>query len=218
MLKHIIVISFLLSSLFSFSQTDSVQYNRQMTLEEGIYLTYYDFRTNRPIPKAVIKSKEDKSKLDFLDKTVDNNDYIVFSFDGMEHRVPTDSVWGYCQNNTIYINYEKNFCRIPVFGNISHFIATVEVYNTSNYSPYYNNYSVTATGMPMKSKEVKQFMLDFYSGKVTEYSLANFKEVLARDLKLYTEFSQLKRRKQRDMMGLYLRRYNEAHPFFYPKS
>lgn len=187
-----------------------------MILEEGIYLTYFDFRTNRPVPKSVIKSKENKEQLDFIDKTVDNQDFITFTFDGFEHRIATDSIWGYCQNNTIYINYENNFCRIPVFGNISHFIATIEITSSPNYSPYYNNNAITATGMPMKGKEVRQFFLDFYTGKVVDYNLDNFMEILKNDAKLYSEFKQLKRRKQKDMMGMYLRRYNEAHPISYP--
>lgn len=207
----------LFSGFFSFAQTDSVQFTRDMILEEGIYLNYFDFRTNRPIPRSMIKSKENKGDLDFFDNTVDNNDFIVFTFAGIEHKVPTDSVWGYCQNNTIYINYEKNFCRIPVFGHISHFIATVEVYNSTAYNPYYANYSITATGMPMKSKEVKQFMLDFYTGKVVEYNLDNFLLMLSSDQKLFDEFKVLKKRKQREMMGLYLRKFNEAHPLSYPK-
>jgi hypothetical protein len=208
----------MLSVLGCFSQNDSVKFTRDILLEEGVYLNYLDFRTNRPIPKQVIKSKESKDQLDFLDKTVDNNDFIIFVFGGTQHAVPTDSIWGYCQNNTIYINYKKGFCRVPVFGHISHFIATVEIYNSAANNPYYGNYGTTVTGMPMKTKEVRQFMLDFYTGNVVEYTLDNFSLMLSGDKALYDEFKLLKKRKQRQMMGLYLRKYNEAHPIFYPKN
>jgi hypothetical protein len=214
--KYFASLLLLILSPALFSQTDSVTFSRGALLEEGIYLHYVDFRTNRPVPKAVIKSQENKDRLDFLDKTIENQDYITFTFDGFEHREATDSLWGYCQNNTIYINYEGHFCRIPVFGNISHFIATVEVTNLANYSPYYNNNAVVATGMQMKGKEVRQYLLDFYSGKVLDYNLDNFSELLKNDEKLYSEFKQLKKRKQKDMMGMFLRRYNEAHPIRFP--
>ena len=213
------IILLLLTTGFSFAQSDSVQFDRNFVLSEGIYLNYFDFRTNQPISKEVIKSKEDKTQLDFLGKTIDKSGYIAFSFEGITHIINTDSIWGYCQNNTIYINYAHNFCRVPVFGNISHFIATVEVIVNNNFygGPYYSSYGMNASGMPLKTKEIRQFMLDFYSGQIVEFDLDNMLIILSRDKKLYDEFTALKRRKQKDMMGLYIRKYNEAHPISYPK-
>ena len=188
-------------------------------MKEGIYLYYIDFRNNSPIQKNNIQSKLDKEQLDFLTKITDENDTITYLLQGKELKINTDSIWGFCQNNTVYLNYQKNFCRIPVFGNISHFIAVIEI--TSN--PYYNNnpsyynYGIGGATMPVKTKEVRQFILDFYSGNVVEFNNANFKEILSRDKKLYTEFTALKKRKQKDQIGIFLRRYNDAHPVFFPK-
>lgn len=209
----------LLHSALSFAQSDSVQYSRDYVFNEGIYITYSDFRMNRPITKNVIESKEDKDQLDFIGKTVENSEYIFFKFGGHVHKVKTDSIWGFSQNNTIFINYDKKMFRIPVFGNISQFVASVEVIN--NYagmnSPYYYNYGVTATNMPTKGREVRQFLLDFYSGKIMDYTLTNITEILKRDEAIYKSFMALSKRKRKKNMGLFLRNYNTAHPVYFPK-
>lgn len=219
MLKTLLIFFILLISAVSFAQNDSIQYTRDYVFNEGVYITYSDFRMNRPITKNVIVSKEDKEQLDFIGKTVENSEYIFFKFGGHVHKVKTDSIWGFSQNNTVFINYDKKMFRIPVFGNISQFVASVEVIN--NYagtnSPYYYNYGVTATNMPTKGREVRQFLLDFYSGEIMDYTLANITELLKRDDTIYKSFMALSKGKRKKQMGLFLRNYNNAHPVYFPK-
>ncbi len=219
MLKTLLTFFVLLFSAVSFAQNDSVKYTRDYAFNEGIYITYSDFRMNRPITKNVIESKEDKEQLDFIGKTVENSEYIFFKFGGHIHKVKTDSIWGFSQNNTVFINYDKKMFRVPVFGNISQFIATVEVIN--NYagmnSPYYYNYGVTATNMPTKGREVRQFVMDFYSGQILDYNLKNITELLKRDDAIYKSFMALSKGKRKKQMGMFLRKYNEAHPVYFPK-
>lgn len=185
---------------------------------EGIYISYSDFRMNRPVSKYVIESKEDKEQLDFIGKTVENSEYIFFKFGGHVHKVKTDSIWGFAQNNTVFINYDKKMFRIPVFGNLSQFVASVEVMNNyaGSNSPFYYNYGVTVTNMPTKGREIHQFILDFYTGKIVEYNLENVTELLKRDEKLYAEFMALSKSKRKKNMGIYLRNYNQAHPVYFP--
>lgn len=221
MQKYLCFIILLVSSLSVCSQKDSVQYTRDFVFNEGVYITYSDFRMNRPISKAVLESKEDKNQLDFIGKVVENSEYITFNFGGHLHKVKTDSIWGFAQNNTIFINHDKKMFRIPVFGNISQFIASVEVINNyggTSMSPYYYNYGMTITNMPTKSREVKQFVLDFYSGQVMDYNLANITEILKRDEKLYKEFMALSKGKRKKQMGMFLRNYNNTHPIYFPKQ
>ena len=219
-LFKIACIFFLLTSV-SFSaqeKTDSIAYNKDFVLNEGIYLNYYDFRTNRPISKEVIRSQDNKDQLEFLSKLVDNNTFINFNFNGIEHKVHADSIWGYCQNNVVYINYEHKFCRIPLFGNLSQFIAMVEVTNyMNNFGPYYS-YGMTAASMPVKSVEVKQYILDFYSGKIVSLDLKNTEILLERDPTIYKEFMLLKKKQRKDKMSLYIRKYNEKHPIQFPTN
>lgn len=218
-LKKFIVCFLLVHSVVSFAQIDSVVYSRDYVFNEGIYITYSDFRMNRPISKNVIESKEDKEQLDFIGKTVENSEYIFFKFGGHIHKVKTDSIWGFSQNNTVFINYDKKMFRIPVFGNISQFVASVEVINnySGTNSPYYYNYGVTVTNMPTKGREVHQFLLDFYTGDILDYNLSNISELLKRDDALYKSFMALSKGKRKKQMGMFLRNYNNAHPVSFPK-
>ena len=211
-----IFICFCAQLIFAQTNTDSLAYTKDFILNEGIYLNYYDFRTNRPISKEVIRSKDDKDQLEFLSKLVDHNTFIYFNFNGIEHKVHADSIWGYCQNNTVYINYENKFCRIPLFGNLSQFVALVEVTSYMNgFGPYYT-YGMTAASMPVKSKEIRQFILDFYTGKVIPMDLKKVEELIQRDSTIYKEFSSLRKKQRKEKMSLYLRRYNESHPILFP--
>jgi len=203
------------------AQSDSVAYNTEFTLREGIYLSYTDFRKNRPVPKEEIQSKEDKTQLDFIGKTLADNKEVSILHDSAESRIETKKIWGYSQNNTLYLNYESKFYRVPVFGNISHFLGTVEVYNYSNSGMYGGIGGMYGGGMygmgaPIKQREMRQFIFDFYSGDIMDYNLPNVEMLVSRDLKLYEEFMQLKKKKRREMMMMYVRKFNAAHPVYFP--
>jgi hypothetical protein len=201
--------------VLSFAQADSVAYSSEFALKEGVYLSYTDFRKNKPVPKDAIKSKEDKTQLDFIGKTVGENKEIVVLYDSVENRIPTKDLWGYSQNNTLYLNYEGKFYRVPVFGNISHFLGTVEVYNYGSgvYGGMYGG-----MGVPVKQREMRQFIFDFYSGDIMDYNLQNVEMLVSRDLKLYEEFMQLKKKKRREMMMMYVRKFNAAHLVYFPNK
>ncbi|MGZ3865152.1 MAG: hypothetical protein ACXVC6_00195 [Bacteroidia bacterium] len=218
---HIFLILFAINT---FAQTDSVAYSGEMVLKDGLYFSYTDMRRNNPFPKEGIISNADKTELDFILKTLNDNQEISVAYNGQPEKVSTKKIWGFCQNNTVYINFQGKFYRIPVFGNISNFLGTVEVYN--NYgSGFYGGVGVgmgmgyggmMGSPMPVKQRETRQFIFDFYSGDIMDYTLENVEILISRDLKLYEEFMQLKKKKRRDMMMLYVRKYNVAHPVKFP--
>ncbi|HXB41496.1 MAG TPA: hypothetical protein VNZ49_13225 [Bacteroidia bacterium] len=222
-MKRIICILIFVVSVFakSFAQSDSVAFTNDFVLKEGVYLSYTDFRKNMPVPKDAIQSKEDKTQLDFISKMVADNKEIIILYNGTENKLETKKLWGYCQNNAVYLNYEGKFYRVPVFGNISHFLGTVEVYNYNNYGMYGGMYGGMGGGMygpstPIKQREMRQFIFDFYGGEIMDYTLSNVEILVSRDMKLYEEFMQMKKSKRRDMMMMYVRKFNLAHPIYFP--
>ncbi|MGZ3862927.1 MAG: hypothetical protein ACXVPN_10985 [Bacteroidia bacterium] len=224
MKKFVLNIFLILISANIFAQSDSVAYTGDMVLKDGLYFSYTDMRKNNPFPKENIISAADKSELDFIFKTVSDNKEISVAYNGQPEKVETKKIWGFCQNNTVYINFQGKFYRIPVFGNISNFLGTVEVYNNYN-SGFYGGVGVgmgmgyggmMGAPMPVKQRETRQFIFDFYSGDIMDYTLDNVEMLISRDLKLYEEFMQLKKKKRRDMMMLYVRKYNLTHPVKFP--
>jgi hypothetical protein len=196
---------------------DSVAYTKDFRLYEGLYLSYQDFRYNWPIPKEKINTKINKDQLDFYTKLLEEQEMIDYTErDGAEAKVKTEKVWGYCQNNIIYINQNNNFFRIPVFGSISNFIGTVEVVGYSpGYDPFMNAPINSTTS---KTREIRQYLFDFYSGEIVEFSIEKLEEFLKRDEAIFKEFSTLNKKKKKEFATKYIRMFNEKHTVYFPKG
>jgi hypothetical protein len=85
----------------------------------------------------------------------------------------------------------------------------------SFYSPYGSYYSPYGSPSTRRS-EVVQFMIDFESGEILEFTLDNTKRILMKDPDLYEQFIREKKSKQKDLMFVYLRKYNEKHQLMLP--
>lgn len=210
-----LILSFLIVILKLQSQ-DSVMYTRDFRLYEGIYTSYKEFRYNWPIDKDKIVTNLAKDQLDFFSKLTESDIIEYKERDGSLEKIKTEKIWGYCQNNVIFINQDKNFFRIPVFGAISNFIGTVEVVSYSRgYDPFMNT-PINSTAN--KTREIRQYLFDFYSGEIVEYSIDKMEEYLKRDAVLYKEFMVLSKKKKKEFAFKYMRLYNEKHPVYFPKG
>lgn len=199
-----------LFAIQTFPQADSVAYGKNFTLNEGLYLTYSDLRHNWPIPKEKINSKLDKSQLDFYSKLIEEEKITYTERDGNNETIKSSNVWGFCQNNAIYININRIFYRIPVFGAISYFVAMVPV--TIN-SPGYN---VFINSQPGNSTEMREFLFEFYTGKLIEYSTESLETIFSNDEELSSQFKSLSKKKKKDQSTKFIRTYNERHPIYFP--
>lgn len=191
-----------------------IQYVPGYEFREGVYLTFEQFKNNDPIPKNSIISKFDKSDTDFLPAILDEK---VFSFKDAADSVrsaSTENVWGFSRNGAIFIRVQDNYNRIAVLGSISHFVATITVYNTMN-SPFMNPYYGPGS-MPTTTQEMRQMILDCKTGRTTDFTQENMENILQRDQRLFDEFNALKKSQKKDLLFLYLRKYNEKHPLFFP--
>jgi hypothetical protein len=185
-------------------------------LYEGLYLGYQDFRYNWPIPKEKIITKINKDQLDFYSILIEQEFIEYTERDGTVSKVKSEQVWGYCQNNIIFINQEKNFFRIPVFGAISNFIGTVEVLNYSpGFDPFMN---APMNSNASKIREIRQYLFDFYSGEIVPFNLEKLEEFLKRDEAVYKEFMTLSKKNKKESATKYIRMYNEKHLVYFPKG
>jgi hypothetical protein len=193
------------------AQKDSVAYNSDFRFKDGIYLSFESFRYNKPIPKSAIVSTFNREEIDFMRKVVSRKTITYRDSSGMVQEITPGSLWGFCENNSVYIRYNGDFNKIVVMGSIAHF--------TAMYTTYLSGGPTTpagaTTGAPVES--VQQYILDMQTGKVMLYVLANMEELLQRDEALYKEFMALKKGKRKKMMFFYLRKYNEKHPVYFIK-
>ena len=206
-MKNVFTLVLLAACYCVFAQP-GIEYNKDFRFKEGIYLTFRQFKNNTPIPNLSIISKYNKNEINFLSKLVLKNKISYLDSAGKGQEVKTNDIWGYSNNNIVYINYEGGFNRIPIIGNICHFTAIITVYNelyeTNTYDP--GGYA---------AREFRQYILDFETGEVLFYVISNLEVILKRDQQLYDEFSALKKRQKRKSMFIYLRKYNERHPAYF---
>lgn len=199
---------------FCFAQQKAVQYTKDFEFRNGLYISFLDFRNNNPVIASKIISDYNKSSREFFDKVLSKNTFTYTDSTGKEQTLKTDDIWGYCSNGIIYISHGTDFNRVTIIGSICHFVATVPmkigVSDPFNYNdPFYNP--------PQYTYVSEQFVLDYESGKVLEFNVSNMEALLSRDEALYKEFSALKKKQKRDSIFLYLRKYNEKHPIFFPE-
>lgn len=195
---------------------DSVAYNKDFRLYEGLYLHYQDFRYNWPISNDKIITKLDKNQLDFYSKLIEEEFVKYIERDGSMSTIKSENVWGYCQNNIIYINLDKNFYRIPVFGAISNFIGTAEVVSYSpGYDPFMN---APVNSTANKTREIRQYLFDFYSGDILPFNIDNLANLLKQDEFIYREYMLLNKKKRKEFATKYIRMFNEKHLVHFPKN
>jgi hypothetical protein len=214
-----------------FSQADSasdlVKYTPGFKFEEGIFLNFEQVKENKPISKSQIITSIPYDDPDFYDRILQEKKIQLYDNLGSKQEIGTKNIWGYSKNGVLYVNVNEDFYRITIVGSICHFVASLTTYN--NYgSPYYSGYGYPYGGYydpynPYSSAnsgntELKQYLLDFKTGNILEYDVQSIEILLMADPELHDEFAALNNKKQKQMKFLYLRKFNERNPLYFPKN
>lgn len=185
---------------------DSVRYSSGYLFRDGVYLDFQAFRNNAPsIPKAMVTTAQGQPASDL--RTGDR----LYRPDSTGQRVPLDldRTWGFCNGGVVYVRAGNDFSRIGLMGSLAHL-----VYDATyrNFDPYMVNGGSTYT-------VEEQRFLDMATGAFLPVSAAGIQPVLARDGVLQEAFDALpkKERKRDGTIYLFMRRYNDRHPLYFPK-
>jgi hypothetical protein len=206
-MKNLFLTASLFVSIAALAQKDSIIYTRDFEFKEGIYLTIDQFKRNLPIPQSAIISTIPKTELNFLTLVLEKKIVTYKDPVGNQQEVTSASVWGYCRNRSIYLNFNNAFNRLNVIGMLSHF--TAEVVVRTAYDPMYYN-----RGMTTSYNELRQFVLNMQTNTVREFNSDSMELFLQSDPELYAEFMKLKKRAKADSIFIYLRKFNEKHPLY----
>lgn len=221
-----ILIFILLIPVLVLGQQDSVKvrkikYDPEFKFTDGIFLNIEDVKNNDPIIKARIITDLDYNDFSFFEKLLSKDVFIVLDGVGLRKEIKSNSIWGFSQNGVVYIYWNEEFSRIPVFGSIGHFIAdkTYIQQNNTNYpygnNNYYNPYDPYYPNRSQTTKtELRQYLLDMETGKIVDYNYKNLEIILMRDPELYKEFIELKKKDRKKLKFLFLRKYNDKHPLY----
>lgn len=239
----ILVLILPLLLLFSFvrgqeSGEGMVRFEQESGFADGIYVDFEMVKSNSPIPKSKILTSADYNSRDFFDKVFESDRVYYYDELGVRQEIMKNDIWGFARNGTLYIRVEDSFNRVTYVGNICHFVADITTYDPrlsgmrpQVYDPYYLYRSPIMSrsyyyydpyyGSPYQSQQPRQqltqFIIDFETGNVLEYEPKNVALLLMKDPELHEEFVRLSRRKQRQLMFVYVRKFNEKHPLLIPE-
>jgi hypothetical protein len=222
-------------SLYGQTERDLVKFTPDFRFTDGVYLNFDQVKMNRPIPKAKLLTSIDYSDREFFKKIFELDKIYFYDELGVRQEIPKGSVWGYSRNGVLYIQVQEIFNRITYIGNICHFVADITTYDSRYnnspygfYDPYYSSYGYGNYYSPynsyyspyrqsnMSRTEMRQYLIDFESGKVLEFDIKNTELMLMKDDELYEEFMKLPKRKRKDLMFVYIRKFNENNPLYIP--
>ncbi len=222
-IKYIVLLLILSLNLHSQNNdtpTGYVKYSQSFKFKDGLYFNFLQVKNNSPIKKSQIVTNLDYKRYDFFERLFEEKTITVYDNMGVKKVVSTNDIWGFSNKGVLYINLNEEFNRIPVFGSISHFIAnkTYVEYDPYRYGSYnsYNNYN-RYDNQTTKTVLI-QYLLDFETGKIYDFSYKSVELLISKDPDLYEEFSKLSTRKKKKLKFLYIRKYNKKHPVYFPKQ
>jgi hypothetical protein len=216
-----------------------VKYTPDFRFRDGIYLNFDQVKANSPVPKAKLLTSTDYNDREFFKKLFESQKIYFYDAMGIRQEVEANNIWGYARNGILYIQVQENFNRITFIGSICHFVADITTYDSRYNSPYgyYDPYSYYSPYSPyygygsyynpygsyyspyrsnMTRNELKQYIIDFETGKILEFDVDNTELMLMNDSELYEEYVQLNRKKKKDLMFVYIRKFNEKNPLYIP--
>jgi len=216
-MKYTLSILFITFSISVFAQNTQIKYTPAFKFKDGIYENIQQVKNNKPIPKSQIVTNIDYNSFDFFDRLFEEKVITVYNNLGVAKEIDPEKIWGFSDKGVLYININGTYNRIPVFGNICHFIADKTFVE---YDPYYNRSSYNSyNSTPYSTKTVMmQYLLDFETGKIYDFNYQSVEKLIANDIDLYEEFSELRKRKKKKLKFLYIRKYNQKHPIYLPEN
>lgn len=210
MKPFVLAILSLLFQQLAVAQADSdlVLYHGGMDLHDGVYVDFRSFRMNAPTVR--IEDLRDDQGLPVSDIRRALSKLYFQADSGERKMIRKEKLWGFCQNNAIYIAAGNGFYRIGLMGSLGHMVYEL-TYN--DWEPYMYSYGTTTRTAVMHQ------LLDMESGEFLPFTAAGMDLGLKHDPVLQEEFRNLskKQRKSDEALFRFLRLYNQRNPLLFPK-
>ena len=192
------------------AQGDTIWVDHQagMDLRDGLYADVNALRYNTPsIPLERLRDDQGLPVTDIRSRI----GKLYWQPDsGGRVAIDLRRIWGFCQNDVVYVRAGDGYYRIGLMGSLSHL-----VYQQSyrDWDPYMYRYgTVTRTVM-------EQQLIDMASGVMLPFNASGMERALRNDAVLHEEFMALPARQRNAPEALFrfLRLYNELHPLRFPQ-
>jgi len=206
-------LSFFLYNSTLYSQEDSVRYEKGFVFNNGIYKSFEDFKKNSPSISENAVIKENKP-LRILFGEVD--EYLSYNTEGETIKLRKDSVWGYCDNNNIYVYFHNTYNQVFIKGAI--FI--INKTGTGGYSYGSGSLSTNQGAMLYSHKDSdSQYLLEYKSGKIYKYNTDVLSSLIKDDKELYNKLNSIKKKKEKEKsIFMFVNEYNKRNPIYFPST
>ncbi len=195
------------SSAFTQDTLEWVPYTGAMELNDGVYKNFKAFRHNRPsVPLEKLRDDQGMPISDI--RRVVSKLYWQPDL-GAREALRMNDLWGFCQNDAVYIAAGNGFYRIGLMGSLSHMMYELTY---RDWDPY------LYPGGGVNRTYVVQQMLDMRTGRFLPFNASGMDEALQHDPVLLEEFRTLKKKQRNSDEALFrfLRLYNDRHMLEFP--
>jgi len=214
-MKKFIFILFICFNIYVSAQinSDSLKYDFSFQFKDGFYLNFEQLKNNKPIDfQQILNFMETYIESEYFDTVKILKFYDEF---GILKEINKTQIFGYCIYGKPYIYYADKFNLIPAIGSISYFVTTVLVTRFYNggigfaggfYDYYPSQY--------YKEPELRQFLLDFKTGKIYDYNTKSVENILNYDNELFEKYKKLSKRKKEKQKFDFIQKFNEKYPLY----
>ncbi len=206
--RFLILVQLIGTAVIAQDTVEFVPYHGGMDLKDGIYLDFNAFGSNRPsIPNEKLRNSEGMAIPDI--RQVEGK--IFWQPDTGERRsIRMVDVWGFCQNDAVYVSAGNGFYRIGLLGMLSHMIYE-QTYRDLDPYPYSRG--------TIDRTFVSQQMIDMNTGEFLPFNAAGMDRALQHDPMLLEEFRAMRKKERNsdEVLFKFFRLYNDRHPLEFPK-
>lgn len=181
-----------------------------MDLRDGIYADFQAFQNNRPT--VPLDQLRDAQGLPVADLRRVSGKLQWKPDSGALQAIDLRDIWGFCQNDVVYIGTREGFYRIGLMGSLCHLVVE-QTYR--DWDPYLYGYPM---GGVTRTVLVQQ-LLDMKTGHYLPFNASGMDTALLHDPVLSEEFRALPRKQRNSTEALFrfLRMYNDRNPLVFPE-
>jgi len=187
------------------AQGDMVYLSKNFKFQDGIFLSFEDFKNNKPTYKwKEVLAGVHSNPQNFLAQMYGLKVEMVEVSEEKEiqyRNVDLESIWGICLDGIPYIRLSREelnkenvvFAGMKLRGKICYYEYeefVIEKKEMSAYNPV-TGYPFRTKDVDVKVKLIHQNMLHFETGETAVFSKENFKEWIKDDKRLYETVSEL---------------------------
>lgn len=193
-------------------------------VKDGFFPTQTSLYKNNPILPEQVVSSYNVNSPEFY-KELANEPFLYFKNEGQIDSVRTDTIFALSTAGVPHIQIQGGFYRCVIFGTLCYVptvmpLNNVETVRNRRMQPsigigFYGGFVSVPVGRSNATLGETDFIFRLDEGIAQILDRKTLLPFIESDEQLYQEFTQLKRKQQKEQKYIYIRYFNENHPLPY---